>query len=213
MLYWSLTSLLGQNVLVYAKALVQNLENGELFQGIPPASYGIGIGLGAYLSGRFSGNRIEYGFIPLGAIGFALSALLLGFLQPGMGGTIPLLLLMGMASGFLVVPLHTLIQTRAPDEQRGSIIALGNFLDIGGMIIGSLVAGGMAWLGFGLKTMILLSALCIALGTVWAIRILPAALVRLGFILLTRTVYRLRLKGSTTYPKRDRSFWSPTMSP
>lgn len=200
-LYWTMISLIGQNILVYAKKLVMDLEKGELLQGIPPACYGIGIALGALLGGRFSGNRIEYGFIPLGAIGFAVSSLLLGIIEPSMAGTIVILIFMGMSSGLLIVPLHAIVQTRAPNEERGSIIALGNFLDIGGMTLGSLVAGGMAFLGFGLKSMLISSAFLAIAATIWCVRILPKALVRLGFIILTRTIYKLRVKDLDNMPK------------
>lgn len=200
-LYWSLTSLLGQNVLVYAKTLVRDLEKGELLQGIPPASYGFGIALGALFGGKFSGSRIEYGFIPLGAIGFAVSSLLLAILQPAMLGTVFLLLILGASSGLLIVPLRAIVQWRSPDETRGSIIALGNFLDIGGMVIGSLVAGGMASIGFGIKSMLIASALLVILATIWCVRILPKALVRLIFILFTRTLYKLKIVGIHHVPK------------
>lgn len=200
-IYWSMTSLIGQNILVYAKTLVLDIEKGEMLQGIPPASYGLGIALGALLSGKFSGERIEYGFIPLGSIGFAIGSLLLGIIQPDMVGTVVLLLLMGMSSGLLIVPLHAIVQWRAPDEERGSIIALGNFLDIGGMTIGSLVAGGMAVIGFGLKSMLIFSAILVVLATIWCVRILPKALVRLCFIILTRTLYKFRVVGVDNLPK------------
>jgi len=201
-LYWFMISLLGQNVLVYAKILVRDMEKGELLQGIFPASFGVGIALGAFLSGMLSKNRIEYGFIPLGSIGFAISSLLLGILHPEMFGTLILLLLMGMSSGLLIVPIHALVQLRSPDNQRGSIIALGNFLDVLGMIGGSLVAGGMAWLGFGLKTMLIVFAFLVVLATIWCVRILPKALVRLCFIILTKTLYKLKIKGLDHLPKQ-----------
>lgn len=199
--YWLTTSLLGQNVLVYAKMLVRDFERGELLQGFPPASYGLGIAFGALLSGKLSGDRIEYGFIPLGAIGFALSSLALGIIQPAMAGTVVLLILMGMSSGLLLVPLHSIVQWRAPDSQRGSIIALGNFLDIIGMILGSLVAAGMALIGFNLKMMLIASALLVLAATIWSIRVLPKALVRLCFIILTRTLYRLKTVDLQNVPK------------
>lgn len=200
-LYWFVISLLGQNVLVYAKGLALELEKGEIWQGIPPAAYGLGIALGALIAARFSSNRVELGLIPLGAIGFSLSSLLLGLLQPVMGGTIFILLLMGFSSGMLVVPLHTLIQALSPPQQRGAIIALGNCIDIGGMIAGSLAAVGMSLLGIGIGQMLILSALIVLLATVWAIKTLPAALVRFLFILLTRTVYRLKVRGFENVPK------------
>lgn len=199
--YWLILSLLGQNVLVYAKALVHQLQKGELLQGVPPASYGIGIALGALLGGRMSGDRIEHGLIPLGAILFATMALMLGIIQPAMSGTVVVLVLMGMGSGLLIVPLNALIQWRAPPDKRGSVISLGNALNIIAMIIGSLVASGMAFLGFTLGKMFIASSILVIIATVWAVYLLPQALIRLVFIILTRTIYRLSIVGFENIPK------------
>ncbi len=200
--YWFIMSLLGQNVLVYAKSLVVDLQRGELMQGIPPAAYGLGIALGAWLAGKLSGERIETGLIPLGALGFAASSLLLGFLQPELLGTVLILILMGAASGLVVVPLHAMIQWRAPKERRGGILALGNVLDIATMMAGSLLASGMAWAGISLGEMLILSSLLVLWGTIWAVRLLPDALIRLIFILLTLTFYRIKVLGSENIPKK-----------
>ncbi|HEY4831462.1 MAG TPA: MFS transporter, partial [Waddliaceae bacterium] len=200
--YWFIISLLGQNVLVYAKWLVQNLQKGEVLQGLPPASYGIGIALGALMAGKLSGNKIEYGLIPLGAVGFAFTSLLLGFIQPGMHGTVVILIIMGAFSGMVVVPLHSIIQWRSPNDRRGGIIGLENILDISGMIIGSLLAASMAWLGIKLGMMLVISSFLVCCATVWAVRLLPDALLRLMFILLTCTFYRIRTIGTEHIPKK-----------
>lgn len=200
LIYWSVLSLLGQNVLVYAKSLALGLEKGEIWQGIPPAAFGLGISFGALIAARYSPNHVEIGLIPLGAIFFSISSLLLGLIQPGMTGTICILVFMGMSAGMLIVPLHTLIQVRSPNEQRGSIIALGNILDISGMLAGSLSAVAMSMLGLGIGQMLILSAFIVILAAVLAIQTLPAALVRLSFIILTRTCYRLKVRGLECVP-------------
>lgn len=201
-LFWLITSLLGQNVLVYAKLLVQHLEKGELYQGLPPASFGFGIALGALLGGKLSGERIEYGLIPLGSIGFSITSLILGVLQPQMPGTVTILILMGLSTGLLIVPLKAIVQWRSPKEQRGSVIALGNVFDILGMIVGSLVAAAMAWLGMDLGMMLIASSLIVILATLWSVRLLPEALTRLTFILLTTTFYKIRITGKENIPKK-----------
>jgi acyl-[acyl-carrier-protein]-phospholipid O-acyltransferase/long-chain-fatty-acid--[acyl-carrier-protein] ligase len=200
--YWFIISLLGQNVLVYAKWLVQNLQKGEVLQGLPPASYGIGIALGALTAGKLSGDKIEYGLIPLGAVGFAFTSLLLGFIQPGMPGTVVILITMGTFSGMVIVPLHSIIQWRSPNDRRGGIIGIGNILDISGMIIGSLLAAGMAWIGIKLGMMLVVSSFLVCCATLWAVQLLPDALLRLMFILLTCTFYRIRTIGTEHLPKK-----------
>ena len=198
---WTITSLLGQNVLVYAKALVKNFEKGELFQGLPPASFGLGIALGALVSGRVSGDRIEYGLIPFGAIGFAIMSMILGVIQPEMSGTVVTLIMMGFFAGILIVPLKSIVQWRAPEDQRGSVIALGNAFDILGMIVGSLFAASMAFIGMDLGRTLIASSFIVVLATLWSVRLLPEALTRLFFIILTTTFYKIRIFGRENIPK------------
>ncbi|MEM1282279.1 MAG: MFS transporter [Chlamydiota bacterium] len=201
-LFWLITSLLGQNVLVYAKTLVVHLEKGELLQGVPPASYGIGIALGALIGGKLSGESIEYGLIPFGAIGFSIMSLILGIIQPQMTGTVITLILMGITTGFLIVPLKAIVQWRSPKDQRGAVIALGNIFDILGMIVGSLMAAAMTWAGMDLGMTLVVSALIVVVGTLWSVKLLPEALTRLVFILLTTTFYKLRINGKENVPKK-----------
>jgi len=199
-LLWLITSLLGQNVLVYAKTLVKHLEKGELLQGLPPASFGLGIAIGALLGGKLSGNRIEYGLIPFGAIGFAIMSMLLGILQPQIPGTVAILILMGISAGMLIVPLKSIVQWRSPKDQKGAVIALGNIFDISGMITGSLLAASMAYVGMDLGKMLIATSLIIVGATLWSVRLLPEALTRLFFIILTNTFYKIRINGKENIP-------------
>jgi acyl-[acyl-carrier-protein]-phospholipid O-acyltransferase/long-chain-fatty-acid--[acyl-carrier-protein] ligase len=206
--YWMMTSLIGQNILVYAKVLVTELgesigENGEMFQGIAPAAYGVGVALGAVIAGKISRGRVEQGLIPIGAIAFALSTFLLGLIQPGMMGTIVLLIVAGVSSGFLIVPIHSLMQIRAPSGNCGTIIAIGNMMDIVGMIAGSILAGLMAAFGLSIGGILILSSFCVMAGAYWAVRLLPDALIRFAFIILTRTLYKVRAVGMEHLPKEE----------
>lgn len=200
-LFWSIISLLGQNVLVYAKGLVKDFEKGELFQGLLPASFGLGIAFGAFFGGKLSGDRIEYGLIPFGSIGFALMSMALGVLTPGITGTILILTLMGLSAGMLMIPLKAIVQWRSPDEQRGSVISLGNAFDIFGMIIGSFIAAGMTYIGTNLEKTLVLSSCIVVLATFWSVRLLPEALTRLFFIILTNSFYKIRIIGKENIPK------------
>ena len=73
--FWGLASLLGQDVLTYAKSA---LELGDFDAGITFVAFGIGVGAGSVLAGRLSPTHIEPGLIPFGAIGLALGTTALG---------------------------------------------------------------------------------------------------------------------------------------
>ncbi len=194
--YWVITCLIGQNVLVYAKSLIIELEKGEVWQGIPPACYGIGIAIGAVLAGRLSGDTIERGLIPLGAVGFSITTFVLGVVMPGMWGTVIILLLTGLSAGLLIVPLHAIIQLLSPKEQRGAILSLENIIDIIGMLLGSGFAAFMAWMGLELNVILIVSALLVFVVMAIAINLLHDNLLRLGWTIATRILYRARLIGT-----------------
>jgi acyl-[acyl-carrier-protein]-phospholipid O-acyltransferase/long-chain-fatty-acid--[acyl-carrier-protein] ligase len=196
--YWGIASLLGQDVLVYIKTVLQ-VPDARL--GVPLALFGVGVGAGCLLAARLSASKVEYGLIPLGAVGLAAFTLVLGAAAPGFGGTLVLMALLGAASGFLIVPLNSLIQWRAPADRRGAVIALANVLIFGGVLFGSLVAEALSRAGAGARGILVGAAILTLAGTLWALRLLPDALLRLVLVLLTHSVYRLRVVGRQNVPE------------
>lgn len=205
-LFWGIASLLGQDVLVYSK---QVLRLGDDVSGVPYALFAIGIGIGALGAGRIAKGKVETGLIPLGAIGLALGSAALGAFSPGPVGTFAVMLLLGVASGFVVVPLNALVQWLAPAARRGAVIALANGLAFGGVLLGTLGCGALAWLGASSPAILLIAAAITAAGTVWAIRLLPEALLRLVVILLAHTLYRVRVVGVRNAPERGGALLVP----
>ena len=105
--FWTIASLVGQDVLVYAKTI---LALSDSLSGLPLALLSIGIGAGAVLAGKLSGDRVELGLIPFGAFGICFFLLLLGLLGPGLAGTLILMTGLGLSCGLFVVPVNSLIQ-------------------------------------------------------------------------------------------------------
>ena len=197
-LFWGVASLLGQNLLVYSKLI---LRVGDDLAAVPLAIFAIGVGAGSVLAGRLSRGKVEYGLIPLGAIGMGVFTLLLGALKPGMAGVCTLMALMGISSGLLIVPLHAVMQWRAPAERRGSCIALANIFVFLGALAGSLLGTGLAFFAKLSPVGIFWGAAIITLaGTAWAIKLLPDSLVRLVAVLLANTAYRITVRGREHVP-------------
>ncbi len=195
--FWAVASLVGQDILVYAKAV---LGLPDALSGTPLAVLAAGVGLGSVLAGRLSASKVEYGLLPLGAILLTLFMLLLGALAPGLTGTLVLMVLLGVASGLLVVPLNALIQWRSPGDRRGAVIALANTLVFGGILAGSLGAEAFSRLGLSASGIIVAAAVAAAAGTGWALWLLPDAFLRLILVLLTQTLYRLTVTGRDNVP-------------
>ena len=195
--FWTIASLFAQNILVYAKAV---LGVSDWQSGLPLMMLSIGIGAGARLAGHLSQGRVEYGLIPLGAIGVTIILSTLGLVAPGFGWTLALMGILGLASALIFVPLNALIQWRAPADRRGSVIALENTCVFTGILFGSLGAGSLATSGVSTTGIFVATALFTVVGTSWALWLLPEALLRVVLVILTNSLYRLRIVGHQHVP-------------
>ncbi len=204
--FWTLASLVGQDVLIYAKAV---LQLSDTYSGLPLAAFGIGVGIGSLLAGKLSATKVELGYLPLGGIGITFSLVTLGQLTPGLAGTLFGMICLGLSSGFVVVPLNALIQWRAPADRRGAVIAFSNTLVFGGVLLGSIGSGILANLGFNASTILVISGVGSAILTAWALYQLPETFVRLVLVLLTHTIYRLKVLGRDQLPQEGGALLVP----
>ena len=82
---WTIATLVPPVVLAY-DATHLGLKDWQ--SGLPLAALGIGVGLGCLLAGKLSASKVEYGLLPLGALGLTISALAFAAIGPGLYGTI-----------------------------------------------------------------------------------------------------------------------------
>ena len=130
-------------------------KNEEFRIAILIAFIGLGVGIGCATAGMISGDRIELGLVPFGAVVIVLFTAGLAYVTAApwspraalwiIRGT---LVAVGIGAGLYIVPLYTLLQHRAPKESKGNLVALSNFLNV----TGGLVAVGMFYfVTFGLQ--------------------------------------------------------------
>jgi acyl-[acyl-carrier-protein]-phospholipid O-acyltransferase/long-chain-fatty-acid--[acyl-carrier-protein] ligase len=132
--FWFLGSLLFATVVVYGPDV---LHVGQTRTAYLNAALAIGIGVGSLIAGLVSGNKIEYGLIPLCSFGMTCTGIALGLMHVGLGGSAVLLALLGFWAGFFAVPVNALIQHRPAEENRGGIIAAANLLSFVGIALSS----------------------------------------------------------------------------
>lgn len=126
-------------------------------------AFSMGIGAGSLLCERLSGGKVEYGLVPLGALGLTVFGFdlafafkgtnpgslmgILGFLHaPGSVRTLADVVMIGMFGGFYIVPLVSIIQTRSKVTHRSRIIAAGNIVSAMFMVLSAL--SGAVLIGF-----------------------------------------------------------------
>ncbi len=186
------------NILLYAR----NMMGVDPFlSSILLVSISLGIGIGSLMAGRFSDQKIELGLVPFGAIGLSIFSIVLGFSYHSFYNVFLTLFLLGMSSGFYIVPLNTLVQYESPADQRGRIIATNNFFSFLAILVASLsiyLFGEVLKINPA-KTFVILGVVTIG-GTIYICRLLPYALVRLFVWLLTHTLYKIRVIDKNNVP-------------
>jgi acyl-[acyl-carrier-protein]-phospholipid O-acyltransferase/long-chain-fatty-acid--[acyl-carrier-protein] ligase len=196
--FWFLGAFLQMALPLYGKEI---LSLGETRIGLLWTFTALGVGAGSLMAGRLSGDKIELGLVPLGAIGMGIPTFALFFITPSFAAAGIALVCMGFFAGFFAVPLNALLQQRAERGAKGQFIATNNVFNT----IGVLMAAALLWV---LVTPLKLSAdlHIIALGvltcamTIYVLRLLPDVSVRFVLWLLTHSLYRIRVVGQHNIP-------------
>src|SRR5260370_39580720 len=114
--FWFLASLLLLNIVLYPTdpLLVDHTHTSMLL-----VALSLRIGVGSFASRYLSGGKIEYGLIPLGAIGITVMCALLSRSGLGYGAIAAHLAVLGFLAVFFAVPVNALIQHRPSPDRKG----------------------------------------------------------------------------------------------
>jgi 1-acyl-sn-glycerol-3-phosphate acyltransferase len=179
--------------------------------------FSVGVGTGALLCEMLSRRHVEIGLVPLGAIGmtvfsvdlyFASRALppaealgLSAFLaQPAHWRVLADLFMLSLFAGIYSVPMYALIQLRSQPTHRARIIAANNILNALFMIVSSLMVGALLAAGLTVPEVFLVVGLLNAVVAGYIFLLVPEYLLRFLAWLLTRGVYRFKVRGEEHIP-------------
>ncbi|GHC01049.1 MFS transporter [Thermomonas carbonis] len=206
--FWFTGTVLTGNLPVYAETHLGGTPTLYVFA---LAVFSIGVGVGSLLCEKLSARTVEIGLVPLGAIGMSACIVHLalapaiaakgldvsGFIsQPGAWRVVLDLAGIGLFSGFFVVPLFALIQSRSPREELSRVIAGMNIQNA--VFIVAAALGGVAlqqFLGWSIPQVFLALGIASILVAAWIFSIVPEFLMRFLSWLLVRGLYRLKLHG------------------
>ncbi len=199
--FWFLGALFGEPTIFIYSTDVLRLSETQV--AMLRACLAIGIALGSGAAGFLSGRKIETGLVPLGAFGLAGCAALLAVPDLTTIQVAVLLALLGFSGGFYIVPINALIQHRPDPRHKGSVIATNAWLTS----LSIFLASGVFWvLRTALKlepgTIFLLGAFATLAGTLYAMKQMPEAFMRLLLWFVTHTLYRVRVLGRDNIPAR-----------
>jgi acyl-[acyl-carrier-protein]-phospholipid O-acyltransferase/long-chain-fatty-acid--[acyl-carrier-protein] ligase len=105
------------------------------------AMTGLGAGLGCVLAGWLCRERLRPNLVPPAALAIATTLLTLAAAPPSFSLATVGLLVGGLFGGIVFVPLNAMLQDRAPDDERGLILATSNWLSMAAV----LAAAGLLW--------------------------------------------------------------------
>lgn len=195
--FWFLGSLLQLVVILFGTDV---LALSDRWVGLLTAFAAIGIGAGSLAAGRLSGDKVELGLAPIGAIGMGVFALALSQSHAFTSAAVNLTLV-GFFGGLFAVPLNALLQQRSGGAEKGRLMATNNFLN---MVAVMLASGALSILsgrlGLTADRILAVFGVLTLLSSVYVLRIVPEFLVRFSLWLLTHTVYRIRIVGQEHVP-------------
>jgi len=82
---------------------------------------------GSLIAGRLSGRNVEFGVLPIGALGLALATLAMGGITQWPAAAVAIVAA-GLSAGLYIVPLEAFIQLRCPKDRLGEVLAANGFL-------------------------------------------------------------------------------------
>jgi len=207
--FWFVGTVLTSQLPTYA---VVNLGGGPTLYIFALALFSIGTGVGSLLCEKLSGRTVEIGLVPLGAFGMTAFLLDLYFARAGQATVHGLslaafvqqagsariiidLLGIGLFTGFFVVPLFALIQSRTPRSEMSRVFAALNIQNSAFIVAAAGVGLVAHRAGLTLPQLFLGLAIANAIVAIYIFTIVPEFLMRFLSWLMVRTLYRLRPRG------------------
>lgn len=165
------------------------------------ATMGLGIAAGSIVAAQMSRRRILLGLVPFGALGLAATLCVLAGLAPGGLLFFAALFGLGAFGGIFLVPLGAFLVDRAPDEERGTILAASGMLSsLTGVAAVGLHAIVHHVFGLGISGQFLVLAALFFLTALGATQFLAQDVLRILALSLARVRYSVSTSGAEHLP-------------
>jgi 1-acyl-sn-glycerol-3-phosphate acyltransferase len=179
--------------------------------------FSVGIGVGSLLCETLSRRHVEIGLVPLGAFGMTIFSVDLYFASRGLPPSAPLgvaafvarpahwrvladLALLSLFAGLYSVPMYALIQLRSKPTHRARVVAANNILNALFMIASSGLSALLLSAGLDVPQLFLAVGVANAAVATYIFLLVPEYLLRFVAFVLSRIVYRFRVRGDEHIP-------------
>ncbi|HYL76012.1 MAG TPA: acyl-[ACP]--phospholipid O-acyltransferase [Bryobacteraceae bacterium] len=198
--FWFLGALFQMDLFLFGSEV---LKETDLRVGLLVTALAIGIGIGSMLAGRLSGNKVELGLVPLGAVLMGIFCIVLYMSRGSYTASVISLSLLGVTSGLFIVPLNAYLQQRSESHEKGRIIATNNFYNTIGLLLASGALTGMHdKLHMSPDKLMLVFGVVTLVSSVYIVSVVPEFLVRFVLWMTTHTLFKIRIIGQESVPFR-----------
>jgi acyl-[acyl-carrier-protein]-phospholipid O-acyltransferase/long-chain-fatty-acid--[acyl-carrier-protein] ligase len=196
--YWFVGALLHANLVLHAEQVMTGASAGLLL-----AFLAGGVGLGACLAGRSSGEIVEFGLVPIGAALMMVGSASLPLCPGSVPATAAMLAVLGVGGGFYIVPLATYVQEAVPRDERGRMLAFQALATSTAILLAYPILSFLRnTLVLSTSGIFLVVAGLLLVATAYIARTVPEFLARMGLWVLTRIFFRVRCVGRGNLPKK-----------
>ena len=195
--FWSVGQTIDSAFPTYAKEYLDS-DNTIFIHGIMAVA-GLGIMVGSLTSGRISKNYIELGTIPISAIGISTVIFILPYTSQTWILTI-LFFLFGYFGGLFIVPLNSLIQFHAKDNNLGKVLATNNFIQNISMLLFLGLIIIFSELGVSSRAIFTFIGFVALIGAIYTIYKLPQSLLQYLILFVISKKYNLSVCGLKNLP-------------
>ena len=198
--FWFAGVLLKTDLQYFGREVLHTSNNGV---SILWAFLAIGIGAGNLLAGRLSGDKVELGLVPLGAILMPFFSFATVLASHSFVLATACVVMVALASGLFVVPLYAYVQQRSDSTEKGRVVAANNFYQTIGMLIASgLISLCYTTLHLTADQILIGFGISLILVAAYILTVVPDYFVRFTLWLLTHSVFRIKIKGAENVPFR-----------
>jgi acyl-[acyl-carrier-protein]-phospholipid O-acyltransferase/long-chain-fatty-acid--[acyl-carrier-protein] ligase len=175
------------------------------------AIFSFGVGIGSLLCNRILKGLVRATYVPLAALGMAISLLVFYLALPNTvlepvsaaqfftslrGSVISIALFaLSISAGLFIVPLYGLLQSKTEEKERSQIVAANNILNALLMVVGSVLLALSFEIGFSVSFVVLGLAAVNLLAALWACFLLPDELLKSLLQITFKSLFRARIEG------------------
>ncbi len=212
--FWTLGAIL---ISLFALIVKDVLNGPDYYVTIFFTVFSIGVGVGSLLCGKILNKEIVATWVPISALGMAIS--LFGFYLllpspivsslpepldfPYIRACLILLCLFSTSvfAGIFIVPLYGLLQRSATLEERSQVVAGNNILNALFMVLGSVVISLLFKLGVSVSFVLLVLVLFNIFAGIYACLLLPDQLFRSVLRIVFKSFFRAEVSGLENFAK------------